>query len=137
MFIGLDLKKWSSWLLGFYGFLSGFLFGLVTAGVPLGLRWSRSSRLWPCLVVSMTRWHRQKIRHKSQSLVITGMGKTVASPPGHQIRHLISKQSRIESNRRPTSEEKRCKDLVATQDAAQPPAPADGRSAPARSMLRR
>lgn len=28
-YTGLDLKKWSSWLYGIYGFLSGFLFGFL------------------------------------------------------------------------------------------------------------
>jgi hypothetical protein len=27
VYFGLDLKKWSSWLFGLYGFRSGFLFG--------------------------------------------------------------------------------------------------------------
>jgi hypothetical protein len=35
MIIGLDLKKWQSWLAGLYGFLSGCLIGfLIGAGSP-------------------------------------------------------------------------------------------------------
>ena len=38
VFIGLDLKKWSSWFLGLYGFLSGLLFGFLRSGLLLGLQ---------------------------------------------------------------------------------------------------
>ena len=38
VFIGLDLKKWSSWLLGLYGFLTGSLIGLLRSGEPLSLQ---------------------------------------------------------------------------------------------------
>ena len=31
IFKGLDLKKWSSWLYGLYGFISGFLVGFLTS----------------------------------------------------------------------------------------------------------
>jgi hypothetical protein len=37
VFIGLDLKKWSSWLLGLYGFLTGSLVGLLSPGESLSL----------------------------------------------------------------------------------------------------
>ena len=40
-FKGLDLRKWSSWLYGIYGFLSGLIIGFLTGnaggGVKLGL----------------------------------------------------------------------------------------------------
>lgn len=41
IFIGLDLKKWYSWLFGLYGFVTGLLFGLskspdVTGGLVIG-----------------------------------------------------------------------------------------------------
>lgn len=35
--IGLDLKKWRSWLYGIYGFLSGLLVGLLHADFSGGL----------------------------------------------------------------------------------------------------
>jgi hypothetical protein len=38
VFIGLDLKKWSNWLFGLYGFLSGFLFGFLRTGMLLGIQ---------------------------------------------------------------------------------------------------
>ena len=41
VFLGLDLRKWPSWLYGVYGFLSGFFLGLVFLdiwrGVELGI----------------------------------------------------------------------------------------------------
>ena len=37
IFIGLDLKKWFSWLFGLYGFISGFLFGLLRSDIRGGL----------------------------------------------------------------------------------------------------
>lgn len=40
IFIGLDPRKWFSWLFGLYGFVSGFIFGLLKAdtrgGIMLG-----------------------------------------------------------------------------------------------------
>jgi hypothetical protein len=35
---GLDPKKWASWLYGVYGFVSGFLIGLLTDDVSAGLK---------------------------------------------------------------------------------------------------
>lgn len=37
IFVGLDLKKWFSWLFGLYGFITGFLFGVLKADVSGGL----------------------------------------------------------------------------------------------------
>ena len=37
IFIGIELKKWHSWLFGLYGFISGLLFGLAKADVAGGL----------------------------------------------------------------------------------------------------
>lgn len=33
IFIGLDLRKWRSWLYGLYGFISGFMIGLSVGGI--------------------------------------------------------------------------------------------------------
>ena len=38
IFIGLNPKKWYSWLFGLYGFFSGFSFGYMRAGMSLGLQ---------------------------------------------------------------------------------------------------
>jgi hypothetical protein len=38
VFIGLDPKKWSSWLLGLYGFLTGFSFSFIRSDADMGSR---------------------------------------------------------------------------------------------------
>lgn len=38
IFIGIDLKKGSGWLFGLFGFLCGFFFGFMRAGIILGLQ---------------------------------------------------------------------------------------------------
>jgi hypothetical protein len=60
MLIGLDPKKWSSWLFGLYGFLTGFLFGFVRTGPSVGFQ---VGALFAFIVMysgAMTRWHRQR-----------------------------------------------------------------------------
>jgi hypothetical protein len=59
VFLGLDLRKWSSWLYGLYGLLSGLFVGLsdgdISGGLKLGV-------LFAFLVLSggaAIRWHRQ------------------------------------------------------------------------------
>ena len=37
IFMGLNLKKWTSWLFGLYGFLSGLLLGSVLLNASSGL----------------------------------------------------------------------------------------------------
>lgn len=37
IFIGLDLKKWHSWLIGVYGFVIGFLMGLVWVDISTAI----------------------------------------------------------------------------------------------------
>lgn len=37
IFLGLNLRKWSSWLYGIYGFLSGFFLGFLFLDVRRGL----------------------------------------------------------------------------------------------------
>jgi len=62
IFIGLDLKKWKSWLYGLYGFVSGLLIGLsradVSGGLTLGL-------LFTFVVLyggATSHWHRQRFK---------------------------------------------------------------------------
>ena len=38
VFIGLDIKKWTSWLLGLYGFLSGILFSFIRENADISTR---------------------------------------------------------------------------------------------------
>lgn len=62
IFIGLDPKKWTSWLYGVYGFASGFLIGFfrddVSAGLKLGLLFAVAV-MWGGVTT-----HRQKQRFK-------------------------------------------------------------------------
>jgi hypothetical protein len=37
VFIGLDLRKWSSWLYGIYGFFSGLFLGIMYLDIGSGL----------------------------------------------------------------------------------------------------
>ena len=62
IFVGLDLKKWPSWLCGLYGFISGFLFGLSKADVPGGLQ---LGVLFAFVVIyggATSHWHRQRFK---------------------------------------------------------------------------
>jgi hypothetical protein len=62
MLIGLDLRKWSSWLFGIYGFLSGFLIGFLIVDVRSGLM---GGVLFAFIVLyggAMVRWHRQRFK---------------------------------------------------------------------------
>ena len=62
MIIGIDLKNWSSWLFGIYGFLSGFLIGFLLADVKAGLL---GGLLFAFIVLyggAMVRWQRQRFK---------------------------------------------------------------------------
>lgn len=69
-FKGLDLKKWSSWLYGLYGFLTGFLVGFLsqdnTGDLRLAVNLAGSLQvgaLFAFIVIytgAMNRWHRQR-----------------------------------------------------------------------------
>lgn len=61
-FRGLDIKKWLSWLYGLYGFVTGFLAGLMWAdvlgGVQLGI-------VFAFIVMyggATTYWHKQRFK---------------------------------------------------------------------------
>ena len=68
-YIGLDLKKWSSWLYGIYGFLSGFLLEFLvfnddnTLGLSMNLTGSlQAGSIFAFLIVwagVTRRWQRQ------------------------------------------------------------------------------
>lgn len=65
-FKGLDLKKWSSWLYGLYGFLTGFLSQDNTGDLRLAVNLAGSLQvgaLFAFIVIytgAMNRWHRQR-----------------------------------------------------------------------------
>ncbi len=62
IFVGLDLKKWSSWLYGIYGFLSGFLIGFLIADARSGLL---GGTLFAFIVLyggAMVHWQRQRFK---------------------------------------------------------------------------
>ena len=62
IFKGLDLGKWSSWLYGIYGFLSGLIIGFLTGnsggGVELGLLFAFGVMYGGAMV----RLHRQRFK---------------------------------------------------------------------------
>jgi hypothetical protein len=62
MIIGIDLKKWSSWLFGIYGFLSGFLVGFLLVDLKSGLL---GGLLFAFIVLyggAMVRWQRERFK---------------------------------------------------------------------------
>ena len=62
MYKGLDLSKWSSWIYGIYGFLSGFLIGFLIVDLQSGLL---VGALFAFIVMYsgvMIRWHRQRFK---------------------------------------------------------------------------
>jgi hypothetical protein len=62
IFVGLDLKRLSSWLFGLYGFISGFLFGLLKADASGGLL---LGALFAFVVIyggATSMWHRQRYK---------------------------------------------------------------------------
>jgi len=64
VFNGLDLKKWSSWLLGVYGFFSGFLGGFLRSDVEK-LMCIKLGALFAFSVMfggGITHWHKQRLK---------------------------------------------------------------------------
>jgi hypothetical protein len=62
IFVGLDLKKWRSWLLGLYGFISGYLFGLLKSDTSGGLV---MGALFAFVIIyggATSYWHRQRFK---------------------------------------------------------------------------
>jgi len=62
VFVGLDLKKWSSWLYGAYGFLSGFLMGQQAADAGQGIILGALFAFAVLFGGATTRWHRQRYK---------------------------------------------------------------------------
>ena len=62
IFVGLDLKKKSSWLYGLFGFVCGFLAGFIIADLNTGLL---SGALLAFVIMyggAMTHWQRQRFK---------------------------------------------------------------------------
>jgi hypothetical protein len=76
-FRGLDLKRWTSWLYGLYGFLSGFFLGLFREDTNGGLKFVvdiigsfQMGAIFAFLIMStgaVTRWQRQYYGKKAES----------------------------------------------------------------------
>lgn len=62
IFVGLDLKKWYSWLCGLYGFISGFFFGLSKADVSGGLQLGLLFAFVLIYGGATSRWQRQRFK---------------------------------------------------------------------------
>lgn len=60
--VGLDLKKWTSWLFGLGGFISGFFLGLILAGTIRGLQLGTLFAFLIMFSGAMTRWQRQRFK---------------------------------------------------------------------------
>ncbi len=62
IFVGLDLKKWFSWLFGLYGFISGLLFGLLKADISGGLALGALFAFVVLYGGATSFWHRQRYK---------------------------------------------------------------------------
>ena len=60
IFIGLDLKKLFSWLLGFYGFFSGAIIGLLSPHKTMDIQLGGILAFIILYGSAMARWHRQR-----------------------------------------------------------------------------
>jgi hypothetical protein len=65
--IGLDLKKWISWLFGLGGLLSGFFIGFMLAGVSQGFQLGILFAFAIMFGGAMTRWQRQYFKKRAES----------------------------------------------------------------------
>ena len=66
IFAGLDLKKWSSWLCGLYGLISGVLIGLSKADFSGGLQLGILFAFVVMYGGATSRWHRQRYKDKEK-----------------------------------------------------------------------
>jgi hypothetical protein len=66
-FVGLDLKKWSSWLYGLYGFLTGFSTYFLRPDVVGSLQLGTIFAFLVMYAGAMNRWHRQRYEKIAES----------------------------------------------------------------------
>jgi hypothetical protein len=64
VFIGLDLKKWFSWLFGILGFIGGFLIGLQITGARGGFTMGVLFAFMVLYGGATSYWHRQRFGKK-------------------------------------------------------------------------
>lgn len=62
IFVGLDLKKSFTWLFGFYGFISGFLFGISKANISGGVVMGALFAFVILYGGATSYWHRQRFK---------------------------------------------------------------------------
>ena len=62
IFRGLDIKKWSSWMFGLYGFLSGILIGIIINNISGGLKLGVLFAFGVMFGGAMTYWQRKMFR---------------------------------------------------------------------------
>ncbi len=60
VYVGLDLRKWHSWIIGLYGFVSGFLIGLLWVDTKGALITGGLFALGVLYGGATTRWHMQR-----------------------------------------------------------------------------
>jgi len=58
--IGLDLKKWYSWIIGLYGFAIGFLMGLVWVDITTAIMAGTLIAFLTLFSGAMSRWNRER-----------------------------------------------------------------------------
>lgn len=66
IFYGLDLKRWSSWLYGLYGFLSLFLVGYLFVSVKAGLSMGVAIAFIGMYAGAMTYWQRRRFKDAAE-----------------------------------------------------------------------
>lgn len=60
IYIGLDLKKWYSWIIVLYGFTVGFLVGKVWVDINTGVTAGMLLAILVLVNGTMVQWHRRK-----------------------------------------------------------------------------
>ena len=60
MVIGLDLKKWYSWLIGVFGFITGFLMGMVKSDIQTAITMGMLFPFFTLTSAALTHWNRKR-----------------------------------------------------------------------------
>ena len=70
MYVGLDLRKWSSWLYGVFGLLCGLLIGLLIDNVIGGLKLGVLFAFGIMYGGAAMRWHKQRYEGNARSMLL-------------------------------------------------------------------